>query len=389
MPLDEHVDREVADTGIRFLTWGENATRLYTGSSDGVVKIWNVARSEEETFVKDLLTLDSGIMSGAFSPDRSRLLLGEVNGTVSVLEVGRDDCSIRDAEKMKYLPYKDFEDHAESSQPVIVDASSGRAIARQLLDSSEMIIAPMGGFSTRQAVQGPAYTGPYDASVEAPSLREQALEMQLKLAAAQESSCEACHTQDLNDDTENGLKITSESTGDSGRSLDRIPDELRLQREAGPTSSKISTGMMSEGLCRIPCSRCGLSARPSETANGSDITNLLPRCERCAFSCLRCGYTPPVNERYLDLEIETYTCPHCSLVWEIGALGYELVHDSHTPCRIQNHIPELKHFRKEMLLAKMNADSPFGDNNTSFGDEMNALTDHYYSLAIDKTELPL
>ena len=388
MPLDEDTDREVADTGIRFLTWGENATRLYTGSSDGVVKTWNVARSEEETFVKDLITLDSGIMSGAFSPDRSRLLLGEVNGTVSVLEVGRDDCSLRDAEKMRYFSYKGYEDDIENPRPAIADAASGRAAAEELLTTGKMTIAPMGGFSTRQAVQGPAYSGPYDVSVEAPALREQALEMQLKLAATQESSCEACRTQDLKNDAGSGFKITSESTGDSGRSLDRIPDELRLQRRAGPAGSDVSKVITSEGLCKIPCSLCGTPARPSDTADVAGGPNCSVRCERCAFSCMRCGYTPEV-EGCLDPELKTYTCPHCSLTWEIGALGYELIQDSHQPCRIQNNIPHLTHFGKEISQAKANAYTPTGDNNTSFGDEMNALTDHYLALALDQSELPL
>lgn len=39
MPLYDHLNREVTDTGVRFLSWGDNATRLYTGSSDGVVKV--------------------------------------------------------------------------------------------------------------------------------------------------------------------------------------------------------------------------------------------------------------------------------------------------------------------------------------------------------------
>ena len=39
MPLQEGIKHKITDTGVRFLSWGENATRLYSGSSDGVVKV--------------------------------------------------------------------------------------------------------------------------------------------------------------------------------------------------------------------------------------------------------------------------------------------------------------------------------------------------------------
>lgn len=346
-PLDEYTDREDADTGIQFLSWGDNATRLYSGSSDGVVKVWNVARSEEETFVKDLITLDSGVMSGAFSPDRSRLVLGEVNGSVNVLEVGRDDCSLRDVEKMKHIPYEEDEDHYNEMQPSV--SNLGICSASELIASGQMMIKPMGGLPVNQAVQGPFYSGPYDQGVDAPFLREQALEMQLKFSSESKSSCSVCGES-------NAHRITSEEIGDSGRSMDRIPDELRLHWEAGP-------GRPLPG--KALCSHCGRAARPADGI-------ALPECERCAFACLRCGCK---LAEPLQSKTEVFECSSCNGAWEIGAVGYDLIRPVHRDT-------------KEKHLAKSDVYFTHSDLDTTYGDEMNALTDYYFSLAIDRPESP-
>ena len=110
MPLQDGVSHERTDTGVCFLSWGQNARRLYSGSSDGVVKVWDVTQSQEDVFIKDLITTRSGIMSGAFAADYSKLLLGEVNGTATVLEVGRDDVDLKDAERLLYRPYVEKDD---------------------------------------------------------------------------------------------------------------------------------------------------------------------------------------------------------------------------------------------------------------------------------------
>ncbi|KAI9803938.1 MAG: hypothetical protein M1833_000219 [Piccolia ochrophora] len=83
--------REKADTGVRFAQWGDGSNRLYTGSSDGVVKAWDIRRAAEDTWVRDVVELDAGIMCGAFSPDFSKLLLGDAAGGVNVLAVGLDE----------------------------------------------------------------------------------------------------------------------------------------------------------------------------------------------------------------------------------------------------------------------------------------------------------
>ncbi|PSN67811.1 WD40 repeat-like protein [Corynespora cassiicola Philippines] len=350
MPLDDYIDREITDTGVRFLSWGDNASRLYSGSSDGVVKVWDVIGSEEETFVKDLATLDSGIMAGAFSPDYSKLLIGEVDGSVNVLEVGRDDSY--DAEKLKYIPYVEGPDEDAMEIP-----TTGVAIASDLVVSGEMVQIPFGGYPVRQAVQGPNYNGPYDNAIDAPFLREQALEMQLHLSKSPAPQCDiwACN------DT---VKVTSEEVGDSGRSEDRIPDELRKQWKLGGASS------LPPGKSR--CANCGRAARPMN----SQEVDVAPLCERCSFACFRCGANNNV-----DPKTETLNCHHCQRVWSIGTLGFECVRETLDPTNFSD-VPSLRQYAKKVSRTKL------GEDNASFGDEMNALTDYFHSLATDRPDSP-
>lgn len=377
MPLDDREDQEMVDTGIRFLSWGNNATRLYSGSSDGVVKVWNVTRSEEETFVKDLITLDSGIMSGAFSPDYSRLVAGEVNGSVNVLEVGRDDCSIRTAPKMRYMPYEDdnpkFEVQPSTSGSAAAD--SGIASARELLETGQMVIKPMGGLPIRQAVQGPSYNGPYDATIDAPFLRQQALEMQLKIPEPSESPCSVCLQPDPD-----SVKITSEEIGDSGRSLDRIPGELRSRWLDGTADLKIPP-------TKVPCASCGRAARPSDQVD-SDGIPLTPKCECCDFACLRCGS----HDTVLSSESNTYICTPCGLGWRGDVLGYSLLDagSDHEKARltVRDDIPKLDGYRKDLLQVNLETNTHPEYEDATFGDEMNALTDYYFGLAIDCSDSP-
>ena len=65
----------------------------------------------------------------------------------------------------------------------------------------------------------------------------------------------------------------------------------------------------------------------------------------------------------------------------IGALGYEC---SQQPGMIgvDLHVPALRKFGKESYLERLE------DVDTVFGDEMNALTDYYLGLAIDRPESP-
>jgi WD40 repeat protein/ribosomal protein L37AE/L43A len=359
MPLQEGIKHEITDTGVRFLSWGENATRLYSGSSDGVVKVWDVTRAEENTFIKDLITTDSGIMSAAFSPDYSKLVVGEVNGSINVLEVGRNDTTIKDADRLRYMPYQDDEqDEIEDQENG--DISRLATEGAYLLQTQQLQLAPMGSLPIRQVVQGSNYAGPFDESVDAPFLREQALQFQLSLVTPPGPQCDipACRDS-LN-------KVTSEDVGDSGRSADRIPDELRRQWKAIEAKSAIIPG-------KSKCTYCGRAARPS-TIDTNDV--LL--CERCSFACFRCGSVNPVAPA-----TTTLICDSCAGVWDIGALGYECIQQPQPHhAREQLGVPTLVKWGEAARADKED------DFDTNHGDEMNALTDYYLSLAIDRPESP-
>ena len=89
-PIDEYRgDREREDVGVKFTAWGLSLDRLYTGSSDGVIKVWNV-RSQENPLVRDLLEVPAPISCGMFSPDHSKLVVGDASGRVFMLSVDSD-----------------------------------------------------------------------------------------------------------------------------------------------------------------------------------------------------------------------------------------------------------------------------------------------------------
>ncbi|KAI1516825.1 WD40 repeat protein [Pyrenophora tritici-repentis] len=361
MPLQEGVKHEVTDTGVRFLSWGENATRLYSGSSDGVVKVWDVTRAEENTFIKDLITTDSGIMSGAFSADYSKLLVGEVNGSVNLLEVGRNNTSLKETERLRYMPYED--DEQDEIQDAAGDITrsipdSGIAEANHLLDNNQLQLVPMGSLPIRQAIQGPNYTGPFDNSPDAPFLRAQAQIFQQSLIVPPGPQCNipAC--------VETPPTITSEQIGDSGRSLDRVPDELRRQWKTDVSKLGLVPG-------RARCTSCGRPARPSPSDDVTAEIEGSVMCERCSFSCFRCAATNSVKPA-----TTTLSCGLCGGVWDIGVLGYECVREPHRSVASVQNVPSLRRWGREAYEEYLEEDE------TGYGDDDNALSEWFLGLGI-------
>lgn len=78
------------DTGVKFTAWGTSLDRFYTGSSDGVVKVWNV-RAGRRTKGRVILEAPAQISYGAFSPDSSKLVVGDASGRVFLLSVDEDE----------------------------------------------------------------------------------------------------------------------------------------------------------------------------------------------------------------------------------------------------------------------------------------------------------
>jgi len=153
--LDHDRHREQADTGLRFLLWSATGSRLYSGSSDGVVKVWNPYRATQSAHVQDAATFQTAIMSGAFSPDCRELLVGEECGRINHLSIGYTDEDGED-QKRTVQKFKLFD------APRAVESKvSGIEASHELLSTRQVELKPMGDLPIRQAVQGPKYAGPY------------------------------------------------------------------------------------------------------------------------------------------------------------------------------------------------------------------------------------
>ena len=159
--LDGSRTREEQDTGVRLSLWDQDGQLFYTGSSDGVIKAWNIYGSTDDAFVRDVAHFDSAVMCGAFSPDYNNLLVGLAKGAVQVLssaptthpldQIDDDFPSPPKGpyETMTYIPAK---------QPSTTEEPSGIALSRELVASGKLTIHPTYG-----AGQGPLYNGPYAA----------------------------------------------------------------------------------------------------------------------------------------------------------------------------------------------------------------------------------
>ena len=85
--LDEKQDVEDVDAGVKFAAWGRTADRFYTGSSDGAVKMWNIPAPTGHAFIDDILFAPGGISCGMFSPDRTRLAVGDTSGKIHLMKI--------------------------------------------------------------------------------------------------------------------------------------------------------------------------------------------------------------------------------------------------------------------------------------------------------------
>ena len=165
-PIDEQDSsrsRQDQDTGVCFSAWDQGGQNLYTGSSDGKIKAWNIYGSTEDALVRDVASFDAGIMCGEFSPSYDKLLLGLSKGSIQILSTtdlapqGADDDGDtwsdqldRPLETITYVPGKRPEASGEEF--------SGVGVSRELLDSGKLVMHPIYG-----AGKGPNYDGPFAA----------------------------------------------------------------------------------------------------------------------------------------------------------------------------------------------------------------------------------
>lgn len=364
MESDDTVSREEADTGVRFCAWGENRTRFYTGSSDGVVKAWDMYRAPEDAFIKDVVRLNSGVMSGEFSPDYSRLLIGEVNGSANVIETGFRENSLRDMKRLQLLDAPETQGGSNQSVQGAISVDSGIAAARELLWTMKLAIRPFGGFPVQQAVQGPKYEsggGPIDKAADSPALRLAASEFQQRLLnGADGKSCRISGCVDH-------VKYTSEETGDSGRWRERIPGELRQQNPSSQQSN-------SPAAMKV-CKRCRRLTRPIDDT-------IETRCERCGFACFRCG-----RRIKLRGQVERVKCWRCELVWRADALGYTLVESggsSRGPSTSQQKKPAEAQLQPRKQSYQSSSDGAGQEEDGPIVTLLEEVQDHHHSFWTDR-----
>lgn len=159
-PIDPYSgNREQEDVGVKFTAWGTTPDRFYTGSSDGFVKVWNV-RSHAKTLVRHLLKAPAAITAGMFSPDRSRLVVGDASGRVWVLSLEEDEQmpgppapgSKRPPRQIKLHPEPEPPSHDAAGRPI--ESETGVDRGRAYLDRLQLERHPN---PTIGAVQGPRY----------------------------------------------------------------------------------------------------------------------------------------------------------------------------------------------------------------------------------------
>lgn len=275
MELPDDQKREESDTGVRFVSWDATGRGLCTASSDGIVAKWSPYRAPDDAFEKNIVQLKSGVMSGAFNHDFSCLLLGEVNGSINVLSVGRndeddtfDDFSLQRADEATLNGVCTL---LHMDRPTVED-ESGTTAARDLLQTGEMKLRPFGDLPIRQAVQGPAYQGPFDTATDANELRGHAMKTQ----ASFKPSADPCPLE------HEIPRITEEEKGDDGSSRYRIPGSFaHLPRKDKPAHLEKY----------VRCFRCGSELK----LRGLDVPSQ---------------------------EADMIDCKACKLRWRIDLLGY-------------------------------------------------------------------
>ncbi|KAG2164194.1 hypothetical protein JADG_003933 [Aureobasidium aubasidani] len=265
------------DTGIRFLSWGSERNRLYSGSSDGVVKCWDPYRHDSDKEVRDVVRLSSSVMSGAFSPDFSHLLLGEAGARLNMLSVGNDGARFDQRTTPRFKV---------DEAPLKEEAASGALDCQKMFDTEALEIKPAGTMPFRQVVQGPNYNGPYRSDSEAVKLCEKAGKFQEKVLRSLRRRNKQTR--------KSGYQDTEACSLDCG--FIPLPDDYDAPEK-----------WLSE---RIP----------------DDIWDWIrAKGPMAEFACFRCGKAATITSRARTIE-----CVACGTTWKTGALGYEVIEQTKT-----------------------------------------------------------
>lgn len=155
---DHTKSQEEGDPGVMMTLWGMEGALLYTGSSDGIVKSWDIMRAPEDVHVGDVGDLGAGVQSGAFSPDFSHLLVGDSDGGVHLLSSAPVEGWTDTGDEGRIQPIEFIQ--ARDAPRTIADEDNpgieGIEAAQELLSSGRVVFDPRFGVG-----QGPNYGGPY------------------------------------------------------------------------------------------------------------------------------------------------------------------------------------------------------------------------------------
>ena len=161
---DHTKSRDEGDTGVMMSLWGLGGSLFYTGSSDGMIKAWDIRRHPEDVLIKNVAQLGVGIQSGAFSPDGTNLLVGDADGGIHILSSapcgprnGSDESERGGAEKAIELVRAH---NGSGSRVDEIDGDNpgteGIRAAHELIESGQLDYNPGLGVG-----KGPNYNGPY------------------------------------------------------------------------------------------------------------------------------------------------------------------------------------------------------------------------------------
>lgn len=154
--LESGIPFETGDVGVKFAAWGRSTDRFYTGSSDGVVKAWNLNMPHGKEHLRNVLTLSGGVSAGAWSPDFTKLVIGDSTGKVHLLSVD-DETSAgeplrRPITQHNPPPLDDKNGHLQSSPDRV--EQTAREITQEYLAQGQIVLHPDPYVG---AIQGPAY----------------------------------------------------------------------------------------------------------------------------------------------------------------------------------------------------------------------------------------
>ena len=166
MELDHSKPRDEVDTGVLLSLWGPDGSLYYSGSSDGIVKAWDIRRHPADVHVRNVAHVGAAIQDGAFSPDFSHLLVGDADGAIHVLSSAPvrphddDDSDDSDDDRLTESPIQLIRAADGSGKRLDLNddnpGTEGIESAKQLLASGQLEMHPTYGPG-----KGSQYRGPY------------------------------------------------------------------------------------------------------------------------------------------------------------------------------------------------------------------------------------